>query len=120
MAAVIHTLWERNDTNLLIMPGSVPIDEPAVQFELMRYLDDPGVPVIENDVDGPHSVPLRMDRDNPTLVRYSAARRVARTIFIGSAPKLGGGQPESTIRVSSWDARSREKPSRRLATRYAG
>jgi predicted AAA+ superfamily ATPase len=88
MAAAIHTLWKRNDANLLIMPGNMPIDEPAVQFELMRYLDDPWRPVIETDIDGPHAVPLRMDQENPALMRYSASRRVARTIFIGSAPKL--------------------------------
>ncbi len=88
MAAAIHTLWKRNDASLLIMPGNMPLDEPAVQFELMRYLDDPWRPVIEADIDGPHAVPLRMDQENPALMRYSASRRVARTIFIGSAPKL--------------------------------
>jgi predicted AAA+ superfamily ATPase len=88
MAAVIHTLWKRNDANLLIMPGNVPVDEPAVQFELMRYLDDPWRAVIEADVDGPTSLPLKLDQENPTLGRYSACRRVARTVFVGSAPKL--------------------------------
>jgi hypothetical protein len=44
--------------------------------------------VIEKDVDGPHSLPLALDRDNPNLGRYSACRRVARTIYIGSAPTL--------------------------------
>jgi predicted AAA+ superfamily ATPase len=88
MAAAIHTLWQRNDSSLLIMPGNMPIDEPAVQFEIMRYLDDPWRPVIESDIDGPHAVPLRMDQENPALMRYSASRRVARAIFIGSAPKL--------------------------------
>ncbi|MBV8054757.1 MAG: hypothetical protein JO071_05895, partial [Deltaproteobacteria bacterium] len=47
MAAAIDTLWQRNDASLLIMPGNMPIDEPAVQFEIMRYLDDPWRPVIE-------------------------------------------------------------------------
>jgi len=88
MAAAIHTLWKRNDTGLLIMPGNLPLDEPAVQFELMHYLDDPWRAVIEADIDGAHAAPLRMDQENPALMRYSAARRVARTIFIGSAPKL--------------------------------
>jgi len=88
MAAVIHTLWERHDAGLLILPAMLPIDEPAVQFELTRYLDDPWVPVLEKDVDGPHSLPLYLDRDNPNLGRYSACRRVARTLFLGSAPTL--------------------------------
>jgi len=88
MAAVIHTLWERQDGSLLILPATVPIDEPPVQDELTRYLEDPWVPVIEKDVDGPHSLPLRLDRENPNLGRYSACRRVARTLYLGSAPTL--------------------------------
>ena len=86
MAAVVHTLWERQDASLLILPANVPIDEARVQFELTRYMEDNWVPVIEKDVDGPHSLPLRIDRDNPNLGRYSACRRVARTIYLGSAP----------------------------------
>src|SRR5216683_1519905 len=86
MAAVIHELWERNDQSLLILPASVPIDAPAVASELMRYLEDGWAPVIETDVDGPNALPLRIDRENPNLGRYSATRRVARTIYLGSAP----------------------------------
>jgi len=86
MAAVIHSLWERQDGNLLIMPATVPIDDPSVQFELTRYLDDQWTPVISKDVDGKQSLPLRLDQEVPNLGRYSACRRVARTIYIGSAP----------------------------------
>jgi predicted AAA+ superfamily ATPase len=86
MAAVIHSLWERQDGGLMILPAAIPVDDPAVQFELTRYMEDPWVPVIEKDVDGPHSLPLQLDRDNPNLGRYSACRRVARTIYMGSAP----------------------------------
>ncbi len=88
MAAVIHALWERQDSNLLILPSTVPIDDPRVQFELTTYLEDNWVPVIEADVDGPNSLPLRLDRENPNLGRYSACRRVSRTIYLGSAPTL--------------------------------
>jgi predicted AAA+ superfamily ATPase len=80
MAAVIHSLWERQDSNVLIMPGNVPVDDQLVQFELTRYLEDQWVPVIEKDVDGANSLPLSLDRDNPNLGRYSACRRVSRTI----------------------------------------
>ena len=86
MAAVIHCLWERGDKNPLILPSTIPMDEPRVQFELTRYLPDNWVPVIERDVDGPESVPVRQDGRIPNLGRYSACRRVARTVFLGSAP----------------------------------
>lgn len=86
MAAVIHTLWERNDSSLLIMPANVPIDASSVQSELTRYLEDNWLPVIEKDVDGPASLPLVLDQENPNLGRYSASRRVARTIYMGLAP----------------------------------
>ncbi|MDR1489970.1 MAG: DUF499 domain-containing protein [Desulfovibrio sp.] len=86
MAAVIHSLWERNDGNLLILPSTIPIDDSEVQFELTRYLDDQWTPVIAKDVDGEHSLPLALDREAPNLGRYSACRRVARTLYIGSAP----------------------------------
>jgi predicted AAA+ superfamily ATPase len=111
MAAVIHTLWNRDDKNLLILPATVPADDSSVQFELTRYVEDHWVPVIEKDVDGSNSLPLALDRDNPNLGRYSACRRVARTIYMGSAPmqraanrgiddrrvKLGCVQPGETV-----------------------
>jgi predicted AAA+ superfamily ATPase len=86
MAAVIHSLWEKGDRNPLILPANIAIDDPRVQFELTRYLSDNWVPVIEKDVDGPNSLPLRLDAEIPNLGKSSAARRVARTIYLGSAP----------------------------------
>ena len=86
MASVIHSLWVKGDQSPLILPSNIPIDDPRVQFELTRYLPDNWVPVIEKDVDGPNSVPLRLDGETPNLGKYSACRRVARTIYLGSAP----------------------------------
>jgi len=86
MAAVIHSLWEKGDRNPLIMPATIPIDDPRVQFELTRYLTDNWVPVIEKDVDGPNSLPLRLDGEVPNLGKFAACRRVARAIYLGSAP----------------------------------
>ncbi|MCT7958049.1 Swt1 family HEPN domain-containing protein [Laspinema palackyanum] len=88
MAKIIHSLWERNDQSLLIMPAHVPMDDSQVQTELSHYLEDNWIPVIEKDVDGPNSLPLALDRQNPNLGRYSACRRVTRTIYMGSAPTL--------------------------------
>jgi len=86
MAAVIHSLWEKGDRNPLIMPANISLDDPHVQFELTRYLSDNWPPIIERDVDGPHSLPLKIDSDLPNLGKYAACRRVARTIYLGSAP----------------------------------
>jgi len=86
MAAVIHTLWEKGDRNPLILPANVAIDDARVQSELTRYLSDNWVPVIEKDVDGPNSLPLKIDSEQPNLGKYSACRRVARAIYMGSAP----------------------------------
>jgi predicted AAA+ superfamily ATPase len=86
MAAVIHSLWEKGDRNPLIQPANIPIDDLRVQFELTRYLSDNWVPTIEKDVDGPSSLPLRLDGDVPNLGKFAASRRVARTIYLGSAP----------------------------------
>lgn len=86
MAAVIHSLWEKGDRNPLILPSTVPIDDPRVQSELTRYLSDNWAPIIEKDVDGPSSLPLKIDGEQPNLGKLHATRRVARTIYLGSAP----------------------------------
>ena len=95
MAAVIHSLWEKGDRNPLILPANIPIDDPRVQFELTRYLSDNWVPVIEKDVDGPSSLPLRLDGEVPNLGKFAACRRVARTIYLGSAPTTHGRAPRA-------------------------
>lgn len=88
MAAVIHALWRDGDRNALILPGLVPIDEPRVRDMLTGYLPQPEVwkPIVDRDVDGPDALPLRFDRELPNLGRYAATRRVARAVFLGSAP----------------------------------
>lgn len=88
MAAVIHALWASDDQSPLILPCSIPIDEPKVESELTSKLDDHWRPVIAADVDGAGSRPAIIDREVPNLGRVHATRRVARTIFLGAAPTL--------------------------------
>lgn len=88
MAAAIHTLWQREDKSVLILPATVPIDDPNVQTEFTRYLEERWGGVIDKDVDGPHSEPLKLDGENVNFGRYSACRRAARAVFLGSAPTL--------------------------------
>lgn len=86
MAAVIHSLWVSGDRNPLILPANIPIDVSTVRSELTRYLSVNWTPVIEKDVDGPSSLPVRTDSEVTNLGKYAACKRVARTIYLGSAP----------------------------------
>lgn len=89
MASVIHALWEAGDQSPLILPSSIPLADAAVSAELTRNLDDQWKPIIDHDIDGPTSVPVALDRELAgTLGKFQAARRVARCIFLGSAPTV--------------------------------
>ena len=89
MATVVHSLWASGDQSPLILPASVPLADPAVNVELTRNLDDIWKPIIDADVDGPRSLPRALDDEFKNLGRYLATRRVARTVFLGSAPLAG-------------------------------
>ncbi len=89
LAAAIHELWTNDDHGALIMPGSLPLYAQQVASGLTEYLPDSWNAVIDADVDGTNSTPHRLDEDNPRFGAMSAARRVARTIFLGSAPSVG-------------------------------
>ncbi|MFN9903507.1 MAG: hypothetical protein ACK55Z_32985, partial [bacterium] len=84
-----HELWMGNDPSVMIMPGSVAISSARVEPELLHYLDASWQSIIAGDVDGITSTPYKIDQSAPNLNRYSATRRVARTIFIGTAPTHG-------------------------------
>ena len=91
MAMIIHRLWSDGNKDLMIMPSSIPLYDVRVISELIRYLPQGWEPVIERDVDGQMSAPTKIDETNPLLGSVQAARRVARSIFLGSAPS-GQGQ----------------------------
>ena len=90
MALAISQLWQRDDRSLLIMPGNLPMDYGLLVSEIKKYLEDGWDPVIKADVDGANSLPLRIDQNNSHFGRLSAARRAARTVYMGSAPRPDG------------------------------
>ena len=104
MAAVIHQLWVSADTSLMIQPGSLPLSAAAVQNEMTRYLPENWSAILDTDIDGPDSRPYQIDQAVPMLGQISASRRVARSIFIGSAPtagtQTGRGLEEVRIRLA--------------------
>lgn len=86
MAQVIHELWMNADPSVMIMPGSVSVSSPRVEPELLHYLDVSWQSIIAADVDGTAATPYKVDQAAPNLNRYSATRRIARAIFMGTAP----------------------------------
>jgi len=86
MASVIHALWEQGDKSPLIQPAHIPLLDQRVISEIIHFLPDGWESVLEKDVDGESSTPLKLDREKPNLGRHSACRRVARTLFLASAP----------------------------------
>ncbi len=88
MSAVIHTLWLRDDPAPLIMPGGVPLDADEVLSEITQYLEDNFKPVIDTDIDGGTATPATIDASRPNLGQRRITRRIARSIFLGSAPTL--------------------------------
>ncbi len=90
MAIAISQLWQRDDRSLLITPANLPMDYGPLASEMKKYLEDGWDAVIQSDVDGVDSLPLKLDKHNRHFGNLSATRRVARTVYLGSAPRDDG------------------------------
>ena len=86
MANCVSRLYLSNDPSPLIMPATLPLDDPAFANEFTRLLSGQWDAVI-SEVDSDGSRTDEIDRSNRTFGDVGgAARRIARTIFLGSAP----------------------------------
>lgn len=114
MAIVIHRLWNSDNRDALIMPGSLPLDDGNTRNKSLHYLPQGWEAVLEKEVDGVRSEPSQLDGHDTRFGSVQAARRTMRTIFLGSAPAvshqtvrglatenilLGAVQPEQTIGI---------------------
>ncbi len=86
MARVIHRLWQDDNRDLMLLPGSLPLYDRDARGELVAYLGQGWDPVVEHDVDGERSEPAELDAHDPRFGAAQACRRVARTIFLATAP----------------------------------
>ena len=86
MAKVIFRLWKDHNQDLMIMPGSLPIYDGEARNELTYHLANGWDAVIEGDVDGERAETTELESKEPRFGAIHAARRVARTIFLGTAP----------------------------------
>ncbi|MBI1349440.1 DUF499 domain-containing protein, partial [bacterium] len=86
MAKVVHRLWKDGNNDMLVMPGSIPLYDADVRNEAIYYLPQGWDPVLEKDIDGERAETTDMENKDTRLGSVQACRRVARTIFLGSAP----------------------------------
>ncbi len=103
MAAVIHDLYVSNDSGAMIMPGSIAFGKTQIREELIRYLTPGWDAIIENEIDGRRAIPIILDSKGGFYGKYFAHSRIARTIFLGSAPDTREqhvrGLPANNIRL---------------------
>lgn len=92
MAKVIYRLWTDDNTDLMILPGSLPLHDGNSRNELTYYLPQGWDAVIERDIDGARAETTELENREPRFGQVGAARRVARTLFLGSAPSSVGNQ----------------------------
>ena len=88
MATVVHALWVRGDTSALVMPATIPLEDTRVFEEITSHLDDPWKPVVDTDIAGGNSTADTIDREIPLLGKSMAGKRVARVVFLGTAPMV--------------------------------
>jgi predicted AAA+ superfamily ATPase len=93
MAKVIHRLWKNDNKDLIILPGSLPLWEADVRNEMMAPLGQGWDPVIEGDIDGDRAETTELEGKEPRFGQVNAARRVARTLFLGTAPASVATKP---------------------------
>lgn len=86
MAKVIHRLWKDGNNDLLIMPGSLPLYDGSTRNEAIYYLPQGWDPVVERDIDGDRAETTEIENRDTRFGSVQACRRVARTVFLGSAP----------------------------------
>lgn len=90
LAKMIFRLWKDGNRDLLIMPGSLPFYDADARNEALYYLPAGWDPVVEKDVDGPRAETTELDQKEGRFGSVEACRRVARTLFLGSAPGVSG------------------------------
>jgi len=87
MAKIIFRLWKDDNKDFMILPGSVPLyDSPGCRAELIFHLGPGWDPVVDKDIDSDRAETAELEAREPRFGAVNAARRVARTLFLGSAP----------------------------------
>lgn len=86
MAKVLYRLWKDQNSDLVILPASIPLYDGEARNELTYHLQAGWDPVLEGDIDGERAETTELESKEPRFGSIQAARRVARTVFLATAP----------------------------------
>ncbi len=86
MAKTIFRLWQDDNKDLMILPSSLPLYDGSARNELIYYLGPGWDPVMDRDIDGERAETTILETKETRFGSVQAARRVARTVFLSSAP----------------------------------
>ncbi len=86
MAKIIYRLWQDGNQDAMILPASLPLYDTGSRNELVYHLPAGWESVIGKDIDGDRTETTDIEAREPRFGQLHAARRVARTLFLGTAP----------------------------------
>ena len=92
MSKVIYRLWKREDRSAMIMPCDIPLDAADVNAELTKsLLGQNWHAIVDSEIDGEDSKARKLDEQNLRFGNLQAARKISRSIFMGTAPAPKAG-----------------------------
>src|SRR5262249_41133844 len=92
----IGVLWQQQVSDPLITPARIPLSHERVRASVLYPLESVFTAVVDREVDGDSSLPVRMEAiPSRRISQMRAATRAARAVFLCSAPLAG--QPNAGL-----------------------
>jgi hypothetical protein len=88
LAIHIEESLDNEKSDVLIMPGSISFSNPQLFKGGSQFFSVDWKQVVSKDIDGAKSLSFESDLLEPRFKSIDATKRIARTIFFASAPKL--------------------------------
>lgn len=95
LTLIVEALWAHHDPTPMILTASVPLYESRVRSELISKLALAGRwdELLRREIDSAEAAALRLDRADRLLGRTITHRRLARSLFFGTAPLTDINRP---------------------------
>src|SRR5262249_61559551 len=90
MAKVIFRLWNDDNKDLMILPGSLPLYDGSTRNELVYYLPAGWEAVVAGDIGGGRAERARMENKEPRFGQVGRRPRRARGRFPARTPATRG------------------------------